>query len=219
MVDGQICNKRNMCVCCIVPLLGSAVASNFSFSHWFDVLVFCEPHMGIKIRIAVPEDASAACAVLRRSITECCGLDHGNQPAILQSWLGNKTAENVASWIASPSNYTVVALQDGELVGISLLTQAGKLSLCYVLPEVLHAGIGKAMLAAVEAHACSWGIRVLRLHSTVTAHDFYARHGYILAGKEKSCYGLECDFFWKELKPEPGAEATGSKRFCNCSAY
>ena len=175
--------------------------------------------MSIDIRTAVPADASAACTVLRRSITECCGQDHAHQPEILQSWLGNKTPENVAGWIASPTNHTVVALRDGELVGVSLLTQAGKLSLCYVVPEALHAGIGTAMLAAVESQARSWGISVLRLHSTASARDFYARHGYILAGKEKSCYGLECDFFWKELKPEPGAEATGSKRFCNCSAY
>ena len=174
--------------------------------------------MGIEIRTATPEDASAACQVLRRSITECCVRDHGAQPEILQSWLGNKTPDNVAGWIASPSNFTIVALLDGELVGVSLLTQAGKLSLCYVLPEALHAGVGKAMLAAAESQARTWGISVLRLHSTATAHDFYARNGYILAGKEKSCYGVECDFFWKKLNSEPGEDATARKRFCNCTA-
>lgn len=174
--------------------------------------------MGIEIRSAGPEDASAVCHVLRRSITECCVRDHEAQPGVLQSWLGNKTTDNVASWIASPSNYTLVALRAGELVGVSLLTQAGKLSLCYVLPEALHAGIGKAMLQAIEAQARVWGISVLRLHSTVTAHDFYARNGYILAGKEKSCYGLECDLFWKKLNAEPGEGATERKRFCQCQA-
>ncbi|MBC7684955.1 MAG: GNAT family N-acetyltransferase [Bdellovibrionales bacterium] len=174
--------------------------------------------MVIEIRSAVPEDASAACNVLRRSITECCVRDHGAEPGVLQSWLGNKTAENVALWIASPSNYTLVAIRDGELVGVSLLTQAGKLSLCYVLAEALHAGVGKAMLQAIEAQARSWGISTLRLHSTATAHDFYARNGYTLAGKEKSCYGVECDFFWKKLNPTPDEGATQRKRFCNCAA-
>jgi GNAT superfamily N-acetyltransferase len=173
--------------------------------------------MGIEIRTARPEDAGDACRVLRRSIAECCVQDHGEQPAILQSWLGNKTPENVASWIASPSNHTLVALKDGELVGISLLTQAGKLSLCYVLPEALHLGIGKSMLQAIEQQARAWGISVLRLHSTATARDFYARNGYILAGKEKSCYGVECDFFWKKLNAEPGENVT-ARKFCNCSA-
>ena len=174
--------------------------------------------MGIEFRLAGPHDAVDACRVLRRSITECCSADHRDQPEVLQNWLGNKTPDNVTSWIASPSNYTLVALRDGELVGIALLTQAGKLSLCYVLPEMQHLGIGKALLQGVESQARTWGVSVLRLHSTATAREFYTRNGYIFAGKEKSCYGVECDFFWKKLNVEPGDGTTASKRFCNCSA-
>ncbi|MFL6660306.1 MAG: GNAT family N-acetyltransferase [Massilia sp.] len=174
--------------------------------------------MGIEIRVAQQDDAADACLVLRRSITECCTSDHHQQPEILANWLGNKTVDNVASWIASPSNHTVVALREGKLVGVALLTQAGKLSLCYLLPEALHLGIGKAMLDAVETQARAWGISVLRLHSTSTARDFYARNGYVLAGKEKSCYGVECDFFWKKLNVAANDAVTPAKRFCSCSA-
>ncbi|MES2018944.1 MAG: GNAT family N-acetyltransferase [Pseudomonadota bacterium] len=173
--------------------------------------------MGIEIRIARPDDAADACRVLRRSITECCGADHGGQPEVLQGWLGNKTPDNVASWIASPSNFTLVALRDGELVGITLLTQAGKLSLCYLVPEAQHAGIGKAMLECAEIQARRWGISVLRLHSTASGRDFYARNGYVLAGKEKSCYGVECDFFWKKLNAAANDGAAQSRRYCGCS--
>jgi GNAT superfamily N-acetyltransferase len=102
-------------------------------------------------------------------------------------------------------------------VGISLLTQAGKLSLCYLVPEAQHAGLGAAMLAALEQQARAWRISVLRLHSTTSAHDFFVRSGYVLAGKEKSCYGVECDFFWKKLNAELGADTT-TRKFCNCSA-
>jgi GNAT superfamily N-acetyltransferase len=174
--------------------------------------------MGIEIRPAEPNDAADACRVLCRSITECCSADHHDQPAILQGWLGNKTPDNVASWIASPSNYTLVALRDGELVGVCLLTQAGKLSLCYLLPEAQGVGIGKAMLACVEAQARRWGVSVIRLHGTATARDFYARNGYVLAGKEKSCYGVECDFFWKKLNVAANDGASPSARYCSCSA-
>jgi GNAT superfamily N-acetyltransferase len=174
--------------------------------------------MGIEIRTATPDDASDACRVLRRSITECCLADHGGQPEVLNGWLGNKTPDNVASWIASPSNHMLVALRDGELVGVALLTQAGKLSLCYLLPEALHAGIGKALLHSVEAQARGWGISMLRLHSTAAGRDFFARNGYVLAGKEKSCYGVECDFFWKKLNGAANDAASQSKRYCNCSA-
>ncbi len=172
--------------------------------------------MGMTIRTAVPDDAFAACDVLRRSILECCLQDHHNDPAILASWLGNKTPQNVASWFASPSNFCLVAERDGQVQGVALLTQAGKLSLCYVLPEALHTGLGKALLAGVECQARSWGVSVMRLHSTATARAFYSRHGYIHAGKEKSCYGVECDFFWKKLGADTGTET--KKRFCTCSA-
>lgn len=174
--------------------------------------------MGFEIRTARTEDAASVCSVLCRSITECCVDDHRDDAAVLSSWLGNKTPDNVTSWISSPSNYTLVAVRDGEVVGVSLLTQAGKLSLCYLVPEAMHAGIGKALLAGVESQARAWGISVLRLHSTGTAHDFFARQGYVLAGKEKSCYGVECDFFWKKLNAEQAPDAGQGKRFCGCTA-
>lgn len=172
--------------------------------------------MGITIRTAGLDDACAVCEVLRRSILECCARDHQHKSEILDSWLGNKTPQNVASWFASPSNYTVVAERGGQVVGVALVTQAGKLSLCYALPEALHSGVGKALLGAAEAQARAWGIGVLRLHSTATARDFYARNGYTSAGKEKSCYGVECDFFWKKLDAETPS-AAAPKRFCSCS--
>ena len=82
------------------------------------------------------------------------------------------------AWFATPTNYTLVAERDGEVVGVALLTQAGKLSLCYVLPEVMHRGVGKALLHGVEDQARAWGIGVLKLNSTASARDFYARNGY-----------------------------------------
>jgi hypothetical protein len=65
-------------------------------------------YVRMEIRDAVPEDASAACQVLRQSIAELCVADHGNDPAILTRWLSNKTPEIVASWIAKPDNSLLV---------------------------------------------------------------------------------------------------------------
>ena len=54
----------------------------------------------MQIREAVAGDSEQACNVMRRSITELCAADHGNDSAILARWLANKTPENVAVWIA-----------------------------------------------------------------------------------------------------------------------
>jgi GNAT superfamily N-acetyltransferase len=174
--------------------------------------------MVIAIRKAAPTDATAACTLLRRSIAECCEPDHRCQPEVLDSWLGNKTPQNVAAWLAAPTNHGLAAERDGELLGLALLTQAGKVALCYVLPEALGTGVGRALLGAIEEQARAWNISKLHLHSPSSASAFFERHGYTNAGKEKACYGLECDLLWKRLNPEGATmDAAARKRFCNCS--
>ena len=172
--------------------------------------------MSLEIRIAHAGDASAACNVLRRSITECCVLDHHDDPAILGAWLGNKTPHMVASWFASPSNFSLIAVEAGEVVGVALLTRAGKVALCHLLPEARGVGIGKALLARIEAQAGEWGIKVLQLYSTAGAEGFYACHGYVRAGNASSSYGVKTIFYWKQLG-DLAACAPLRKRFCPCS--
>lgn len=178
--------------------------------------------MGIDIRKAAPTDAAAACKLLRRSIEQGCAPDHRGRADILDTWLANKNPQNVAAWFASATNHAIVAERDGELLGLALLTQAGKLALCYVDPDALRIGVGRALLAAVEAQARAWNIGKLHLHSPTSTATFFERHGYANAGLEKSCFGLECSLMWKQLDADPvGADATSGdtkrKRFCNCS--
>lgn len=168
----------------------------------------------IEIRRALADDASAACALLRRSIEEGCRDEHRDQPAVLDAWLGNKTPATVLAWFSSPINYALVAESEGRLVGMALLTQAGKVALCYVLPEALRCGVGRALLSALEEQARAWNIGKLSLHSPAGASTFFERHGFINAGKDKACFGLECDLLWKRL--DGVCDPKASKRFCNC---
>jgi putative acetyltransferase len=170
--------------------------------------------MGIDIRQATPGDAQEACALLRRSIEEGCVADHARREDVLQPWLSNKTPQTVATWLSSPSNYAVVAVLGQQLAGLALLTQGGKLALCYVMPGILRSGIGSAMMRAVEAQARAWDIGKLHMHSPASASGFFERLGYVNAGKDKACFGMECDFLWKKLD---GAEPPASKRFCSCT--
>jgi len=174
--------------------------------------------MGIEIRQATPNDAPAACRLLRRSIEEGCALDHGGRPEVLQAWLGNKTTDNVLGWLSSASNHVVVAERDGaegrELIGLALVNQAGKVALCYVQPGLLRGGVGRALVGALETQARAWNIRKLHMHSPASASGFFERLGYVNVGKDKACFGLECDFLWKQLDAEA---VPAGKRYCNCS--
>ncbi|TWI67624.1 L-amino acid N-acyltransferase YncA [Pseudoduganella lurida] len=173
--------------------------------------------MHFDIRPATPADAAAACQVLRRTIAESCTQDHQDDPAILDAWLGNKHPPMVAAWFESSTNYSLVVLHGDAVVGVSLLTAAGKLALCYVLPEAQRQGAGRALLQRVEEHALAVGIRTIHLHSTAAADPFFAALGYRRDGNVRSPYGVDTMLFWKPLVAgaEPDAKR---KRFCNCNS-
>ena len=101
----------------------------------------------MEIRDAAIEDASAACQVLRRSISELCVADHGNDPTILTRWLSNKTPEIVASWIARPDNSLLVAVEGGTILAVTSVTDAGEITLNYVSPDARFRGVSQACLA------------------------------------------------------------------------
>jgi GNAT superfamily N-acetyltransferase len=132
----------------------------------------------VKIRPALSDDAVAACEVLRRSITELCIADHNNDPAILEAWLENKTAEHVRSWIANPGNVMLVATEGEAILAVGAVTAGGEIILNYVSPGARFRGVSKALLKQLEATAAALGNDVCVLTSTVTARSFYQSAGY-----------------------------------------
>jgi GNAT superfamily N-acetyltransferase len=159
--------------------------------------------MTFTVRPARPDDAAAACEVLRRSIREVCVADHRHDPAILQAWLANKTPGNVQAWIESPRGFTVVAEAGQGIVGVARLGGDGRVVLCYAVPEVLRRGVGKAMIAALEAEARVRGVKVLELESTRTARDFYRRNGFTETGEGAGMFGVVAVAMCKKLTSPP----------------
>src|SRR5258706_8288059 len=163
----------------------------------------------VAVRKAEPKDAEAAVAVLRRSITELCTLDHHGDADTLARWLANKTPENFLSWLATEDNFCIVAETNDQIVGVGLLHRSGEVRLCYLAPGAQGQGLGKAILVALEEKAKEWGLRRLHLESTVSARPFYERVGYRPAGATKPGFGIShCHPYEKKLQPDPGAEPT-----------
>lgn len=132
----------------------------------------------MKIRKASPGDAEAASLVLRRSIRELCVRDHENDPAILTSWLANKTPEKFREWAEAADFCCVAAGADGAILGVAYLAKSGEIRLNYVSPDARFQGVSGALIAAMEAQAMRWGLTRLTLKSTATAHRFYLERGY-----------------------------------------
>jgi len=133
----------------------------------------------LAIRPAELRDAAAACAVLRRSITELCTADHHGDPAILERWLANKTSETVRGWIVACGHTLLVAERAGAVIAVGGTTDAGEITLNYVDPIARFQGAGTAMLAALEDRLREQGVSRSRLSSTATAHGFYRNRGYV----------------------------------------
>jgi N-acetylglutamate synthase-like GNAT family acetyltransferase len=129
------------------------------------------------VRRATIADAEQACAVLRRSIAELCGEDHGGDADLLARWLSNKTVENVRRWIVE--SHFLVAEDAGQMHGCAAMTKAGKVTLNYVAPEARFRGVSKALIAELETAARALGLEECILESTKTALRFYRGLGYV----------------------------------------
>ena len=169
--------------------------------------------MQTEIRITEPGDAASICDVLRRSILECCVEDHRNNTDILSAWLGNKNCETVSSWLSSPANFSIVAVVDSKVVGIGLLTRAGRVALCHVAPEARFTGAGKALLQALERQAVEWTLSSLRVESPTNAKAFYLRNGFIECGEVESPFGITVMTLSKCLR----SQIAGKPRGCKCN--
>jgi len=155
--------------------------------------------MNICVRQSRPEEAEAACEVVRSSIEQCCTEDHEGDPTRLAAWLRNKTPDNFLAWMQRDDLYSVVAEGETGVVGFGMASAAGELLLCYAAPSGRFQGVGKAMLHDVERWAVAAGLTGLRLESTKTALPFYQRHGFEACGPAATFAGMEGQPMYKRL--------------------
>jgi GNAT superfamily N-acetyltransferase len=155
--------------------------------------------MNIQVRGATVEDAAAACDVIRRSIRECCGDDHHEDPKVIEAWLRNKTPEVIGGFILAPDAFAVVAEADRAITGFAMASRTGEIMLCYVAPRARFTGAGKALLAAIENHAAQTGVEALHLQSTRSAREFYLRNGFVPEGPPVQAFGLQGQPMRKKL--------------------
>lgn len=150
--------------------------------------------MTLTVRDATSDDALAACEVMRRSIAELCAADHGNDPAILSRWLGNKTPEKFNEWIAQPDSSLLVAVEDDRILAVGSVTDGGQITLNYVSPDARFRGVSRAMLGALERRAAERGCAICTLNSTETARRFYLASGYRETGRPAGQFGTSTGY-------------------------
>ncbi|MGJ4931936.1 GNAT family N-acetyltransferase [Bradyrhizobium sp. HKCCYLS2038] len=146
------------------------------------------------IREATPDDAAAACAVLRASIIELCAADHRGNPDILARWLANKTPEIVATWADGQGRSLLVAVEEGAILAVGGLAFPGEITANYVSPLARFRGVSSAMVTELERRARALGAREIALLSTETAHRFYLARGYVDVGVPAGKFGTAASY-------------------------
>lgn len=156
-------------------------------------------HMAFTVQNAQTQDAEEIANLLRRSIIELCGPDHRGDPDLYGSWIANKTAENIADWIAGLGAFLAAKSEAGSVWGVGMADCSGHIVLNYVLPEARGRGVSKALMAALETFVHSRGISEVRLKSTCTAERFYWSIGYVETSKPDVRKGMTFKRFVKVL--------------------
>jgi len=144
----------------------------------------------IDIRPAVAADAGIISRILLRSIRVGCSLDHRNEPSRLEAWTRTRSLEHVLPWLADPRLCLNLAHLRGKPAGVGMARDDGRILLCYVQPEWFRHGVGRALVAGLEAWLVKTGHGTAWLNSTLTGEGFYRHLGYRQTDGAFSVLGL-----------------------------
>ena len=99
-----------------------------------------------------------------------------------------------------------IAIVDGQIVGMAEIEADGFIDHFYVHPRWQDKGIGKALLATLEAEAAKVGMRTVFADVSVTAQPFFLSQGFrIIEAKSNVVLGHPAPNFrmQKTLNSEP----------------
>jgi putative acetyltransferase len=103
---------------------------------------------------------------------------HDYPQAVIDAWAPHISARMIEHLQGDRSGTKIVAELDSQIVGIGeLAPEGGELRACYVSPAFARRGVGKTLMAELEALAIDAGIAVLSVNSSVTAEPFTAASG------------------------------------------
>jgi putative acetyltransferase len=142
------------------------------------------------------DDVEAHAEVHRKSVRGIASKDYRDE--VIDAWASKEPEDSPLErekkrFVAETENREVVGFSDynketNELLGL------------YVKPEYSGKGIGEKLLQKAEENARKNGLDYLWCKSTVTAKDFYQKHGYKII--EETFHELEDGVEMKAFKME-----------------
>lgn len=154
--------------------------------------------MTYSIRPADVHDAEAVSRVIGETVRISNAADY--PPEVIETVVSDSSPGDIRRLFVGGTFFVAVgeAEEDDGIVGVAGLVE-DRVRRFFVLPECQGAGIGRALLEAVEAAARMDRLPLLRVNSSLTAVGFYRRHGYAI--EAEGC--LNGTRFVKMTKPLP----------------
>lgn len=119
------------------------------------------------------DDAEAHAEVHRESVRGVASEDYRDE--VIEVWASKEPEDSSLD----EEKERFVAEEDGKIVGFSDYNkETNELSGLYVKPDYTGKGIGEKLLQKAEENARENGLERLWCKSTITAKDFYQKHGY-----------------------------------------
>ncbi|NKF52316.1 GNAT family N-acetyltransferase [Shewanella sp. WXL01] len=129
----------------------------------------------MKIRKATRRDIDVAWQIRKQSIKAQC-IEH-YPPEVIEPWLNGSLPEGFAAELES--NF-YVAFEGDEIIGLGAFSyNENKIYAMFVKPEFMGKGVGRQIMAYLEALALENNINTVHLDSTLNAAPFYRSLGYV----------------------------------------
>ena len=125
------------------------------------------------IRKFVPEDAEKLSQLIVRNLRLVNIRDYSKETIeALATYFAPDTIIDLAT-----NSYTIVCTHEGHIVGIAVLDK-DRVRNVFVEVEMHKQGVGRLLMAAIEAHAIEINLIKIYLYAGLSAQGFYSKLGY-----------------------------------------
>ncbi len=139
----------------------------------------------MRIRLARDEDYATIARLHRQTIRNINSKDYTEDQ--ISAWSARTNAQRFRSNANKCKRW--VAIQDNKVVGFCDHSLDGEFWGLYVHKDFIGKGIGSRLLKVAEDSLKKMGFKKVHLKATVTAKEFYKKHGYKVIKKDLHLVG------------------------------
>jgi putative acetyltransferase len=132
---------------------------------------------GTRIRAYEAGDASAIARLFYETVRSVNLADYTEEQ--VEAWA--PAVPDQQAWharMSEPDRRTLVAEEDGEVVGFAELEDDGHLDMLYLRGDAMGRGVGRRLYQALEREARFSGVGRIFTEASITARPFFERHGF-----------------------------------------